>query len=247
MSKVIIFNGDDNNTIKSVQGITGKEKITFGSDATNTYYYKNLEWVHGAFAKFTVFKDGEELGEIELNIPGEHNILNALCAVATGMYCGVTFKQCKESLYNFKGAGRRFEILGEYNGAVIVDDYAHHPEEIKACIESIRSLYPDKRICGIFQPHLYSRTKDFANEFAESLSKLDDVIVLDIYPARELPIKGVTSNLIHRKIKGKKSVLCKKEDCLNELKLHKFDVLITIGAGNIDQLVNPITEYLNTL
>ena len=190
---------------------------------------------------------GKKIEKVQLGVPIMINVENAVAAMAIALLNGMTPTTIKKAVQTFKGSNRRFDIRVKNEKVVYIDDYAHHPEEIKACVESIRALYPDKRICGIFQPHLYSRTKDFANEFAESLSKLDDVIVLDIYPARELPIKGVTSNMIHRKIKGKKSILCKKEDCLQELKSHNFDVLITIGAGNIDQLVNPITEYLNTL
>ena len=190
---------------------------------------------------------GKKIEKVQLGVPIMINVENAVAAMAIAMLNGMSAITIKKAVQTFKGSNRRFDIRVKNEKVVYIDDYAHHPEEIKACVESIRALYPDKRICGIFQPHLYSRTKDFADEFAESLSKLDDVIVLDIYPARELPLKGVTSNMIHRKIKGKKSILCKKENCLEELKLHNFDVLITIGAGNIDQLVNPITEYLNTL
>ena len=190
---------------------------------------------------------GKKIEKVQLGVPIMINVENAVAAMAIAMLNGMSAITIKKAVQTFKGSNRRFDIRVKNEKVVYIDDYAHHPEEIKACVESIRALYPDKRICGIFQPHLYSRTKDFADEFAESLSKLDDVIVLDIYPARELPLKGVTSNMIHRKIKGKKSILCKKENCLEELKLHNFDVLITIGAGNIDQLVTPITEYLNTL
>ena len=210
------------------------------------FYTENITIENGELY-FDFVGLGKKIEKVQLGVPIKINVENAVAAMAIAMLNGMSAQTIKKAVQTFRGSVRRFDIKVKNNKVVYIDDYAHHPEEIKACIESIRSLYPDKRICGIFQPHLYSRTKDFANEFAESLSKLDDVIVLDIYPARELPIKGVTSNLIHRKIKGKKSVLCKKEDCLNELKLHKFDVLITIGAGNIDQLVNPITEYLNTL
>jgi UDP-N-acetylmuramate--alanine ligase len=190
---------------------------------------------------------GKRIEKVQLGVPVMINVENAVAAMAIAMLNGMSANTIKNAVQTFKGSVRRFDIKVKNERKVYIDDYAHHPEEIKACVDSIRSLYPDKRICGIFQPHLYSRTKDFASEFAESLSKLDDVIVLDIYPARELPIKGVTSNLIHKKIKGRKSVLCKKEECLEELKRHNFDVLITIGAGNIDQLVNPITEYVNKL
>jgi UDP-N-acetylmuramate--alanine ligase len=190
---------------------------------------------------------GKRIEKVQLGVPVMINVENAVAAMAIAMLNGMSENTIKNAVQSFKGSVRRFDIKVKNERKVYIDDYAHHPEEIKACVDSIRALYPDKRICGIFQPHLYSRTKDFYAEFAESLSKLDDVILLDIYPARELPIKGVTSNLIHRKIKGKKSVLCKKEECLEELKYHNFDVLITIGAGNIDQLIKPITEYVNKL
>ena len=190
---------------------------------------------------------GKRIEKVQLGVPVMINVENAVAAMAIAMLNGMSENTIKNAVQSFKGSVRRFDIKVKNERKVYIDDYAHHPEEIKACVDSIRALYPDKRICGIFQPHLYSRTKDFYAEFAESLSKLDDVILLDIYPARELPIKGVTSNLIHRKIKGKKSVLCKKEKCLEELKYHNFDVLITIGAGNIDQLIKPITEYVNKL
>lgn len=190
---------------------------------------------------------GKRIEKVQLGVPVMINVENAVAAMAIAMLNGMSENTIKNAVQSFKGSVRRFDIKVKNERKVYIDDYAHHPEEIKACVDSIRALYPDKRICGIFQPHLYSRTKDFYAEFAESLSKLDDVILLDIYPARELPMKGVTSNLIHRKIKGKKSVLCKKEECLEELKYHNFDVLITIGAGNIDQLIKPITEYVNKL
>ena len=210
------------------------------------FYAENIQIENGELY-FDFVGLGKKIEKVQLGVPIMINVENAVAAMAIAMLNGMSAVTIKKAVQTFKGSNRRFDIRVKNEKKVYIDDYAHHPEEIKACVESIRALYPDKRICGIFQPHLYSRTKDFANEFAESLSKLDEVIVLDIYPARELPIKGVTSNIIHRKIKGKKSVLCTKENCLEELKSHNFDVLITIGAGNIDQLVNPITEYLNTL
>ena len=234
----------------------GIEMVPNTKESVKVYTYSGTEKAD-FYAENIVIENGElyfdfvgvkgRIEKVQLGVPIMINVENAVAAMAIAQLNGMTDTTIKKAVQTFKGSMRRFDIRVKNDKVVYIDDYAHHPEEIKACVESIRALYPDKRICGIFQPHLYSRTKDFYVEFAESLSKLDDVIVLDIYPARELPIKGVTSNLIHRKIKGKKSVLCKKEDCLQELKLHKFDVLITIGAGNIDQLVNPITEYLNKL
>ncbi len=233
--------------IEMVPNVKESVKVyTYSSTEQADFYAENIVIENGELY-FDFIGLGKKIEKVQLGVPIMINVENAVAAMAIAMLNGMSATTIKKAVQTFKGSMRRFDIRVKNEKVVYIDDYAHHPEEIKACVESIRALYPDKRICGIFQPHLYSRTKDFYEEFAESLSKLDDVIVLDIYPARELPIKGVTSNLIHRKIKGKKSVLCKKEECLQELKYHNFDVLITIGAGNIDQLVNPITEYLNTL
>ena len=234
----------------------GIEMVPNTKESVKVYTYSGTEQAD-FYAENIVIENGElyfdfvgikgKIEKVQLGVPVMINVENAVAAMAIAQLNGMSATTIKKAVQTFKGSMRRFDIRVKNEKVVYIDDYAHHPEEIKACVDSIRALYPDKRICGIFQPHLYSRTKDFYAEFAESLSKLDDVIVLDIYPARELPIKGVTSNLIHRKIKGKKSVLCKKDECLQELKHHNFDVLITIGAGDIDQLVNPITEYLNNL
>ena len=233
--------------IEMVPNVKESVKVyTYSSTEQADFYAENIVIENGELY-FDFVGLGKKIEKVQLGVPIMINVENAVAAMAIAMLNGMSATTIKKAVQTFKGSMRRFDIRVKNEKVVYIDDYAHHPEEIKACVESIRALYPDKRICGIFQPHLYSRTKDFYAEFAESLSKLDDVILLDIYPARELPIKGVTSNLIHRKIKGKKSVLCKKEECLQELKYHNFDVLITIGAGNIDQLVNPITEYLNTL
>lgn len=233
--------------IEMVPNVKESVKVyTYSSTEQADFYAENIVIENGELY-FDFVGLGKKIEKVQLGVPIMINVENAVAAMAIAMLNGMSATTIKKAVQTFKGSMRRFDIRVKNEKVVYIDDYAHHPEEIKACVESIRALYPDKKICGIFQPHLFSRTKDFYAEFAESLSKLDDVILLDIYPARELPIKGVTSNLIHRKIKGKKSVLCKKEECLQELKYHNFDVLITIGAGNIDQLVNPITEYLNTL
>ena len=233
--------------IEMVPNVKESVKVyTYSSTEQADFYAENIVIENGELY-FDFVGLGKKIEKVQLGVPIMINVENAVAAMAIAMLNGMSATTIKKAVQTFKGSMRRFDIRVKNEKVVYIDDYAHHPEEIKACVESIRALYPDKKICGIFQPHLFSRTKDFYEEFAKSLSKLDDVILLDIYPARELPIKGVTSNLIHRKIKGKKSVLCKKEECLQELKYHNFDVLITIGAGNIDQLVNPITEYLNTL
>ncbi len=242
MSKVIIFNGDDQNTVKSVQGIKGKEKITFGSDATNTYYYKNLNWIHGAFPEFTVYKNGEELGVLQLNVPGEHNILNALGAVATAMYCGASFEQCKESLYNFKGAGRRFEILGEYNGAVIADDYAHHPKELEVTLSAAMKM-DYERVWAVFQPFTFSRTKMLLHEFAQALSIADKVVMTEIMGSREINTFGIKTQDLADEIEG--SVwfpeFSEVADYLKQ-NVKSGDLVITLGCGDVYKIAKMILD-----
>ena len=147
-------------------------------------------------------------------------------------------------MQSYTGVKRRFDIQLKNNNTVFIDDYAHHPEELRAAISSVKELYHDKKITGIFQPHLFSRTRDFANEFAESLSPLDEIILLDIYPARELPMEGVTSQLILDKIKTASKKILSKEETLSYIKSNSFEVVLTLGAGDIDQLVQPIKEIL---
>ena len=150
---------------------------------------------------------------------------------------------------SFLGAKRRFEFWlkepGE-NGKVVIDDYAHHPDELKASTRSVKDLYPNRKLSVIFQPHLYTRTRDFAPEFAEALSLADEVLLLDIYPARELPIEGVTSEIILKDIKCANKALCKKEDLLKTIKNYNFEVLLTVGAGDINNYLPAICEEIKT-
>ena len=155
---------------------------------------------------------------------------------------GVHNDEIFNSLGNFKGIQRRFDYQIQRDDFIFIDDYAHHPEELKASINSVRELFTDKKLTGIFQPHLYTRTRDFASGFAESLELLDEIILLDIYPAREEPIPGVTSELIFNKIKNSNKTLCKKVELLELLKDKNPEVLMTLGAGDIDELVEPIKK-----
>jgi UDP-N-acetylmuramate--alanine ligase len=147
-------------------------------------------------------------------------------------------------MVSFEGIQRRFDYRIRTDDVVYIDDYAHHPEELRFTIESVRKLYPGRHITGIFQPHLYTRTRDFADEFAQSLSMLDALILLDIYPAREEPIEGVSSKMIFDKVTIADKCLCSKEEVINILKNRKSDVLLTLGAGDIDRLVAPIEKML---
>ena len=155
--------------------------------------------------------------------------------------------QIKSGLETYLGVKRRFDTIYKSEKTVFIDDYAHHPEELKACISSVKELYPTKKLTGVFQPHLFSRTKDFADEFAQSLSMLDEIILLDIYPARELPIEGINSDMLLKKIDKKQKSLLSKKEVLDKIPNIDTDILITFGAGDIDQLVEPIEEILITV
>jgi UDP-N-acetylmuramate--alanine ligase len=193
------------------------------------------------------YHDGKtEIKGLELFIPGFHNVENALAAIAIVLGHKVTEDQIRHGLASFKGVKRRFEIHVNEPNLVFIDDYAHHPEEIKSCLSSVRSMFPGKKLTVIFQPHLFSRTKDFAKGFSESLSLADEVLLLDIYPARELPIPGVTSEMLLKDIETRKKSVIQKEDLLDELKECKPEVLVTLGAGDIDRLIPMISKWMSS-
>lgn len=181
---------------------------------------------------------------IIISVPGRINIENSIAAFAIVENLGLKSDEIKKHLESYQGVVRRFDYQIKTKDLVFIDDYAHHPEELKASISSIKELYSNKKITGIFQPHLYSRTKDFAIEFAESLSLLDELILLDIYPAREKPIEGISSEIIFDKVTINNKTLIKKENLLNFLQNKKYDVVMTIGAGDIDKFIEPIKNIL---
>ena len=180
-------------------------------------------------------------------MPGLHNVENAIAAIAVAKMLKISDDNIKKALSTYSGVKRRFDYRLRSPKVVYIDDYAHHPEELRACISSVRELYPGRKIIGIFQPHLFTRTRDFAEGFAKSLSMLNTLILLDIYPAREEPISGITSEIIFNKVSTADKVLCHKENVIDELRKRECDVVLTLGAGDIDQLVNPITDYLKQL
>ena len=167
-----------------------------------------------------------------------------MAAIKVSLGLGLQPEEIKDGISTYKGVKRRFEYIIRTNTLVYIDDYAHHPVEIDAFIDYLKALYPNKKLTAVFQPHLYSRTRDFAEEFAASLSLVDEVFLMDIYPARELPIPGVSSEMIFNKIEGAKKSMVSKEDVLARLDRIKLEVLATIGAGDIDQLVEPIKQKL---
>ena len=183
--------------------------------------------------------------DVQLGVPVYVNIENGIAAMALAQIGGATAEEIKAAMPQFKGVDRRFDFKLKNDHIVFLSDYAHHPAEIKQSVSSLRMLYPDKKLTAIFQPHLYTRTRDFYKDFADSLSLLDEVILLDIYPARELPIEGVTSKLIYDNLRpGIEKTMCHKEDLIELLKTKKIEVLITLGAGDVDNYVTPIYELL---
>ncbi len=183
---------------------------------------------------------------LELSIPGFHNVENALAAIAIALDHGVSELQVREGIKTFLGVKRRFEIHSSEAGKIFIDDYAHHPEEIKACLSSVRAMYPSQRLTVIFQPHLFTRTRDFAPGFSESLSLADEVVLLPIYPARELPIPGVESEMLLEGIQAAKKVVIPKSEVMDFLKASAPEVLVTLGAGDIDRLVPGIAAWTNS-
>ncbi|KAA3626789.1 MAG: UDP-N-acetylmuramate--L-alanine ligase, partial [Bacteroidetes bacterium] len=200
--------------------------------------------VKDGFFVFDYKNEETEIKDIKITLPGRHNIENATAAISIALKLGVKPEAIKDALASFKGIKRRFDIIHRDDRVVYIDDYAHHPSELKAAIGAARELFPEKKITGVFQPHLYSRTNDFAPGFAEALDALDEVLLLEIYPARELPMEGVTSKIIFDKMKLKNKVQLTKEELLGTLKRKKLEVLMTLGAGDIDTLINPIKEHL---
>ena len=182
--------------------------------------------------------------DIQLNLPGQHNLENALAAITVALELEVSPEHIKKALISFKGIKRRFEYIINEPELKFIDDYAHHPQEVSAFLQTLRTLYPEKYLQVIFQPHLFSRTQDFSVAFAESLSLADNVILMDIYPARELPIPGVTSGLILDKIDSKEKNLLAREEIIDFVQATNPDVLATIGAGNIDTLVPELNQSL---
>lgn len=183
--------------------------------------------------------------DIQLGVPVYVNIENGVAAMALAQIGGADAEEIRKAMASFNGVDRRFDFKLKTDRMVFLSDYAHHPAEIKQSVSSIRTLYPDKKITAVFQPHLYTRTRDFYKEFADSLSLLDEVILLDIYPARELPIPGVSSQLIYDHLRpGIQKSLCKKEDLMNVLAGKTLEVLITLGAGDIENYVPQIYEML---
>jgi len=217
--------------------------FTYGLD--NDADYRSYGIKHcKEFYSFNFKSPSLTIEDLHFAFPGIINIENFTAAIAVALMCGVTEQEIRKAVLLFQGVRRRFDIRINVPGLAFVDDYAHHPEEIRACITCVKEYFSGRKVTGIFQPHLFSRTLDHADGFAKILDELDEVILLPIYPAREKPIEGVTSELIFNKMKSVKKRLLAKSDLPGELDSKNIDVLLTIGAGDIDTLVKPIEEKL---
>lgn len=222
-------------------------------DGVTCFTYSMLE--DADYAAYDIRRSGDSyyfnlktpekvIKDLQFPFPGKINIENLTAAIAVAINCGVNEDEIRKAAVLFQGVRRRFDIRINMPGLTFIDDYAHHPEEIKACIRSVREYFSGRKITGIFQPHLFTRTRDHAEGFAEILDELDEPVLLPIYPAREKPIEGVTSSMIFEKMKSPAKKMLKKEDLPGKLDASGIDVLLTIGAGDIDMLVKPIEDKL---
>ena len=214
--------------------------------SSGDFHAENIRIGSGVLLFDFVYPEGT-IKDINLGVPVLINVENAIAAAGAAWISGVHPEEIKTALSSYMGAKRRFDIRFKSDNIVIIDDYAHHPDEVEASISSIKKLYENKKITGIFQPHLYSRTRDFADAFAHCISLLDELILLVIYPAREEPIDGVSSQLIFDKVTVQNKAMASKEDVINILKKDQHDVVVTIGAGDVESLIPEIEQYFKGL
>jgi UDP-N-acetylmuramate--alanine ligase len=217
--------------------------FTYSTTEEADFCAKRLKVIDGAY-QFDIVAPHLVIRDVRLEYPGRVNVENILAAAAVALLSGADPISVKNSISAYKGVQRRFDIRFKNERVIYIDDYAHHPEEIKATVNSVKELYPGKKVLGIFQPHLFTRTSDFAEGFAVSLDLLDELVLLDIYPARELPIPGVTSEIIFEKMKLKNKTRCTIDKVIPLISQKQFDILLTMGAGNIDQLIEPLCRML---
>ncbi len=225
---------------------SGNTRITYYSYALSEkadFYAENIELVNEAY-QFDLVYPGGKIAEIRLCYPGKLNVENAVAASSLALLAGIEPPVVKQALATYQGVKRRFDVQYRSGNYLLIDDYGHHPEELRATISSVRAMYAGRWITGIFQPHLYSRTKDFADQFARQLSALDEVILLDIYPAREKPIPGVTSSMILEQITAKHKKLVAKTDLADQARYLKPGIVLMMGAGDIENLVQPVARVL---
>jgi len=219
------------------------ETITYGVSNKANIISKSLGFKNGKHIINVNFFN-KDLGNFALSLPGQHNMLNASVAIAIARFLSADDDLVRNAVDSYLGVSRRFEILINNGDTVLIDDYAHHPVEINAAVSATRQMFPDKKLTAIFQPHLFTRTRDFADDFARELSKVDSLILLDIYPARELPIEGVSSQMLLEKVTIDDKRLLTKDSLLDYIKNNSTEVTLIMGAGDIDRLVQPIKTIL---
>lgn len=220
-----------------------KKVLTYSLENEHSdFYTKNIQLKNGQYHYDLVHPDGV-IENMYIQMPGLINLENSIGASALSLINGATEEEVKSAIASFKGIKRRMEKILENNQIIYFDDYAHHPEEINAAVGSLKKMYPDKKLTVVFQPHLYSRTRDFAKGFAASLDQADEVILLEIYPARELPLEGVSSHMILDLMTNKEKKFCKKEELIDELNKMQPELLLSLGAGDIDRLVEPLKNH----
>ncbi len=220
------------------------KRLIYSLNLDTEYSADSIHIADGEFC-YNIISPIESVSHVAIGLPGLHNVENSIAAVAVAQQLGIKGDVINEALRSFKGVKRRFDYRVKSKSVVYIDDYAHHPEELRAAITAAKQLYPDKKVTGIFQPHLFTRTRDFADGFAESLDLLDTCLLLDIYPAREKPIQGINSQMLIDKMKSAQKFLIKKENVIDFLKTHQPEVIMTLGAGDIDTLILPIEKLLN--
>ncbi|MFC3559846.1 UDP-N-acetylmuramate--L-alanine ligase [Pedobacter jamesrossensis] len=231
-------------TIYAREGLPIKDAISYAANKTATARAENLR-VEGSKFVFDYADSTTQIKDLNLMLPGKHNVENTTVAIAIALQLGINADKIKQAVANFKGVKRRFEYIVNNTKQIYIDDYAHHPEELKACFDAVRQLYPEKKLTVIFQPHLFTRTRDFADEFAKVLSTADELMLLEIYPARELPIEGVNAQFLLDKITMTNKRVCGKDFVIEHVDKTKPELILTVGAGDIDTLIEPLKNTLN--
>jgi len=225
------------------KGLPMTAGISYGTEKDATVRAKHIRVEQGNFV-FDYTDGAVTIENLQLMLPGKHNVENATAAIAAALKLGIAPEKVKAAIASFKGVKRRFEYIVREDEHIYIDDYAHHPEELRACFDAVRQLYPDKKLTVIFQPHLFSRTKDFADDFARVLSTADELLLLDIYPARELPMEGIDSPFLLGKVTIVNSGVYTKEAALKYVKEKQPELVLTVGAGDIDTLIEPLKIIL---
>jgi len=234
----IIF-AQANLDLSSYKGRT--QMLTYGFDVSSNWKGQNMKYVDGQLV-FDINNKGEIYENVQFGLPGKHNAENALAVFGLLIEIGIKEENIRKSFRSYLGVKRRFEYYIRRDDLVIIDDYAHHPQELTAFLSSVKQIYPTKKITAIFQPHLFSRTNDFMTEFAMALELADNLYLLDIYPARELPMEGVTSQVLLDKVSLKNKQMSTKATIVDDLKKSEHEIIVIIGAGDIDTCINPIVE-----